>query len=60
MADYADLIERINMPYLRFKCTQCGFEPRELQWKCPQCNRWDTIGLTDSSGGIVHTHVRKA
>ncbi|MEJ2587586.1 MAG: tetratricopeptide repeat protein [Deltaproteobacteria bacterium] len=60
MADYADLIERINMPYLRFKCTQCGFEPRELQWKCPQCNRWDTIGLIDSRGGIVDTRARKA
>jgi lipopolysaccharide biosynthesis regulator YciM len=60
LADYADLIERINMPYLRFKCTQCGFEPRELQWKCPQCNRWDTIGLIDSGDGIVDTRAHKA
>ncbi|MDZ7697334.1 MAG: tetratricopeptide repeat protein [Deltaproteobacteria bacterium] len=58
-SDYADLIERINMPYLRFKCTQCGFEPTELQWKCPQCNRWDTITLIDSSGAIVENRAQQ-
>ena len=48
--DYGEIIEHLNMPYLRFRCSQCGFEPDELQWKCPQCNRWDTIGLIDSKG----------
>jgi len=53
ISEYRDLIAHLNMPYLRFQCAQCGFEPAELQWKCPQCNRWDTIGLIDSKGAAV-------
>jgi len=45
LADYGEIIEGLNIPYLRFRCVQCGFEPSELLWQCPQCNRWDTIGL---------------
>jgi len=51
--DYGEIIAHLNVPYLRFQCSQCGFEPAELQWKCPQCNRWDTIGLIDSKGATV-------
>ncbi len=51
--DYGEIIAHLNVPYLRFQCSQCGFEPAELQWKCPQCNRWDTIGLIDSKGAKV-------
>lgn len=47
--DYADLIRQLNMPYLRFQCSECGFEPKELQWQCRQCKKWDTIHLLDSS-----------
>lgn len=47
--DYADLIKQLNMPYLRFQCSECGFEPKELQWQCRQCKKWDTIHLLDSS-----------
>ncbi|MDY6974221.1 MAG: tetratricopeptide repeat protein [Thermodesulfobacteriota bacterium] len=50
LTDYRDLIDHLNMPYLRFQCRQCGFEPRELHWQCPQCKKWDTIQLLDSSG----------
>ena len=49
MSDYADLIDHLDMPYLRFQCEQCGFQPKELLWQCPQCKRWDTIRLIDSS-----------
>ena len=45
LADYGEIIEGLNVPYLRFRCVQCGFEPNELLWQCPQCNQWDTIGL---------------
>ncbi|MBU0736374.1 MAG: tetratricopeptide repeat protein [Proteobacteria bacterium] len=51
--DYGEIMEHLNMPYLRFRCSQCGFEPTELQWKCPQCNRWDTIGLIDFTGATI-------
>jgi lipopolysaccharide biosynthesis regulator YciM len=53
ISEYRDVIAHLDMPYLRFQCTQCGFEPAELLWKCPQCNRWDTIGLIDSTGAAV-------
>jgi len=50
LTDYRELIDHLNMPYLRFQCRQCGFEPRELHWQCPQCRKWDTIQLMDSIG----------
>jgi len=54
--EYRDIVAHLTMPYLRFRCSQCGFEPIELQWKCPQCNRWDTIGLIDSTGTAIEPH----
>jgi len=53
ISEYREIIGHLTMPYLRFQCSQCGFEPAELQWKCPQCNRWDTVGLIDSTGAAV-------
>jgi len=49
LAAYRDLIPRLNVPYLKFQCSNCGFRPYELQWQCPQCKRWDTITLMDST-----------
>lgn len=49
LTDYGEIIEGLNIPYLRFRCIQCGFEPTELLWQCPQCNRWDTIGLINGN-----------
>jgi lipopolysaccharide biosynthesis regulator YciM len=46
---YQDLIPRLNVPYLKFQCSHCGFRPGDLQWQCPQCRNWDTIGLMDST-----------
>jgi len=57
ISEYREVIAHLNMPYLRFQCARCGFEPAELQWKCPQCNRWDTIGLIDSTGTAVEHPV---
>ena len=48
--DYEDLIGKLNMPDLRFQCALCGFEPNRLQWRCPQCNQWDSIQLVDPGG----------
>ena len=45
---YRELIERLDMPYLKFQCTNCGFIPTGLEWQCPQCRKWDTITLMDS------------
>ena len=49
LTDYGEIIEGLNIPYLRFRCAQCGFEPNELLWQCPQCNHWDTIGLINDN-----------
>ena len=49
LTDYGEIIEGLNIPYLRFRCSQCGFEPNELLWQCPQCNHWDTIGLINDN-----------
>jgi len=50
LAAYEDLIPRLNVPYLKFQCSHCGFRPNDLQWQCPQCRHWDTIGLMESMG----------
>jgi lipopolysaccharide biosynthesis regulator YciM len=42
---YKSLITHLNIPYLKFQCSNCGFIPADLQWQCPQCKRWDTIKL---------------
>ena len=42
LAEYGDLIEHLNLPFLRFRCEQCGFRSAQLQWQCPQCRQWDT------------------
>ena len=50
LMDYRELIEHLDVPYLEFQCSQCGFQAKELQWQCPQCRSWDTIGLIDTFG----------
>lgn len=51
LEDYQELIERLDMPYPKFQCSQCGLQPAELHWQCPQCRQWDTIHLVDSRPG---------
>jgi lipopolysaccharide assembly protein B len=43
---YRDLIARLDVPHLSFQCSECGYKSSELQWQCPQCKQWDTLGLT--------------
>jgi lipopolysaccharide biosynthesis regulator YciM len=47
LTDYSEFIEYLDVPYLKFQCSQCGLQPNELQWQCPQCKKWDTIRLID-------------
>lgn len=48
---YKDLISHLNVAYLKFQCSHCGFKPDDLQWQCPQCRKWDTISFMDSKVG---------
>jgi len=50
LADYKEIIEHLNVPYLKFQCSQCGYKSDELQWQCPQCKKWDTTHLIESDG----------
>jgi len=50
LADYRKLIEHLDVPYLKFQCEQCGYQAGELQWQCPQCKKWDTTRLIDTTG----------
>lgn len=45
---YRELIEQLNMPYLKFQCANCGLVPTGLKWQCPQCRKWDTITPVDT------------
>jgi lipopolysaccharide biosynthesis regulator YciM len=49
LKEYREVIGNLHLPYLKFQCSHCGYEPTELQWQCPQCRRWDTIHLMDST-----------
>ena len=44
---YRDLLSRLNIRCLEFQCANCGFQPSDLQWQCPQCKKWDTISPVD-------------
>ena len=50
--EYRALIRQLDVPYLKFRCSECGYQPGDLQWQCPQCREWDTIHLVDSEGAI--------
>jgi len=45
---YSELIAHLNVPYLEFRCSNCGFSPLDLQWQCPQCRKWDTIDFINA------------
>jgi lipopolysaccharide biosynthesis regulator YciM len=47
LAAYKDLLLRLDFPYLKFQCGNCGYKPDSLAWKCPQCLKWDTIKVID-------------
>jgi lipopolysaccharide biosynthesis regulator YciM len=46
---YDGLIQQLSLPYLKFQCSHCGFEPHDLVWQCPQCKNWDTITPCNST-----------
>jgi len=47
---YKELIKNLDLPYINFRCSHCGFQASELSWQCPQCKKWDTIYPTN-----IHT-----
>jgi len=49
LISYGRLLTQLNVPDLEFQCSNCGFCTTDLQWQCPQCKKWDTIGFIDSN-----------
>ncbi|MFZ7111058.1 MAG: tetratricopeptide repeat protein [Desulfatiglandales bacterium] len=56
LSAYGDLISHLNVPYLKFQCSHCGFSPPDLEWQCLQCRRWDTIDFMDSATVDSESH----
>lgn len=50
---YRELLSKLDFPYLKFQCRNCGFMPDKLVWKCPQCQKWDTIKTLEPSSSEV-------
>lgn len=50
---YKDFLLKLDLPYLRFQCGNCGYRAEKLAWKCPQCLKWDSINIIEpSSSGL--------
>jgi len=45
LSAYRNLLSHLNVPHLSFQCSECGYKSSDLQWQCPQCKQWDSIGL---------------
>jgi len=40
---YESILDDLPFPEKNFQCGNCGYESKDLQWRCPQCRSWDTI-----------------
>jgi len=40
MCDMLDQVVKDKPGYI---CTECGFRAQTLHWRCPGCNRWDSV-----------------
>jgi len=36
------LMDIFSARYLFYHCSHCGFESKQMLWRCPQCKNWDT------------------
>lgn len=43
LSSYRNLLQIFNPVGMLFHCGSCGYESREVYWKCPQCKEWDTF-----------------
>jgi lipopolysaccharide biosynthesis regulator YciM len=44
---YKELLLSLDFPFLQFRCNNCGYRPEKLAWRCPQCLKWDSIGIIE-------------
>lgn len=43
VAVHQELLNSFPFPEMNYQCNECGYESKELLWRCPQCRKWDTI-----------------
>lgn len=43
LAAFRELISYLDLPSIKFQCSNCGLEGVELYWQCPKCRAWDTM-----------------
>jgi lipopolysaccharide biosynthesis regulator YciM len=41
--EYRILVEIFSRKYLFYHCSECGFESKNILWRCPQCKTWDAF-----------------
>jgi lipopolysaccharide biosynthesis regulator YciM len=42
LKDHVALLARVDRGY---RCESCGHTEEELFWRCPDCGRWDSVGV---------------
>ena len=40
--EYQTLVRQILDKNEYFFCKKCGYQSSDIQWKCPQCQEWDS------------------
>lgn len=43
LAEHERLLQSLDLIDHHFQCQMCGYRSGQLFWKCPQCQRWDTV-----------------
>jgi len=51
------LVESLAVVDRHFQCRMCGYANTKLLWKCPQCQRWDTMGSLEEASGNAGKEV---
>ncbi|MBW1714304.1 MAG: tetratricopeptide repeat protein [Deltaproteobacteria bacterium] len=46
---YKDLLLTLDFPFVQFQCSNCGYRPDKLVWRCPQCLKWDSMRIIEPS-----------
>ncbi len=43
MAELSSGLDRLAKADSRFQCGQCGYKMHDYLWRCPACQRWDSV-----------------
>ncbi len=48
LSEYQYLIEQVKKKSNYYYCQKCGYQSTNIQWKCPQCQEWDSFVFNQS------------